>query len=45
MTELLLANKADINAITQKGATPLALARIKHHASISELLRKRGGTE
>jgi ankyrin repeat protein len=45
MVELLLANKADINAKNNKGETPLRVAADKGKQNLVELLRQHGGHE
>jgi len=45
MAELLLANKADVNAKDNKGYTPLYYAADKGHQDVVELLRQHGGHE
>ena len=45
MVELLIAKGADINATSNIGQTPLALAKAKGHTEISELLRKHDAKE
>jgi ankyrin repeat protein len=45
IVELLLATGADINAKTDKGDTPLSLAKENKHTGIVELLRRHGAKE
>ena len=45
VVELLLANKADINAKTNGGETPFQKATLRGQNAIVELLRKYGGYE
>ena len=45
VAELLLASKADVNAKTNRGLTPLGLALDKDHQEVAELLRRHGGEE
>jgi cytohesin len=45
IVELLLAHGADVNAKTDKGITPLSLAKESGRQQIVELLRKRGAIE
>jgi|WetSurMetagenome_2_1015567.scaffolds.fasta_scaffold65069_2 ankyrin repeat protein len=45
VVELLLANKADLNARDCSRATPLFLASTMDHRDIAELLRQHGGKE
>jgi len=45
MAELLLANKADVNAKDNKGYTPLYYAADKGHKDVVDLLRQHGGHE
>jgi ankyrin repeat protein len=45
MAELLLTNKADINAKNDDGATPLRLAEGSAHKDVADVLRQHGGTE
>ena len=45
VVELLLANKADVNAKAGNGATPLDIAAGHGHKGVTELLRRHGGQE
>ena len=45
VAELLLASKADVNAKTNRGLTPLGLALDKDHQEVAEFLRRHGGEE
>jgi ankyrin repeat protein len=45
VAELLLANKADVNATNNNGETPLHLAALKGNKEVAELLRQHGGHE
>lgn len=45
VVELLLANKADVNAKADNGATPLDIAAGGGHEDVVELLRQHGGHE
>jgi len=45
MVELLLANKADINAKDNDNKTPLDYAVKNAHEDVAELLRQHGGKE
>jgi ankyrin repeat protein len=45
VVELLLANKADVNAKDAHGKTPLFFAAIHDHVDVAELLRQHGGHE
>jgi len=45
VVELLLANKADVNAKDNSGKTPLHIAVSKGHKDVVELLRQHGGHE
>ena len=45
MVELLLANKADINAKDNRGKTPLDFAVLHTNKEIADLLRQQGGVE
>jgi ankyrin repeat protein len=45
VAELLLANKAEVNAKDNRGNTPLHLAAAKGHKDVAELLRQHGGQE
>ena len=42
---MLLQHRADVNARTGRGVTPLAVAVSNRHPEMAELLRKSGGTE
>jgi len=42
---MLIAKGADVNARTDKGQTPISLARERGHTEIVELLRKHGAKE
>jgi ankyrin repeat protein len=43
--ELLLANKADVNAKDNKGNTPLHIAKAQRQDAVAELLRQYGGQD
>jgi len=43
--QLLVANKADVNARDGKGQTPLAIALHNGHTNVAELLRQHGGEQ
>jgi ankyrin repeat protein len=45
VVELLLANKADINAKDNHGGTPLLMAEETGQKDVAELLRQHGGHE
>jgi ankyrin repeat protein len=45
MAELLIANRADINAKNKYGATPLHVAVLSGRENVEELLRQHGGRE
>jgi ankyrin repeat protein len=45
VVELLLANKAEINAKDKGGNTPLRAAASNGHKDVAELLRQHGGHE
>jgi ankyrin repeat protein len=45
VVELLLANKADINAKNKHGQTPLHVAALNEDSHMVELLRQHGGQE
>lgn len=45
VAELLLANKAEVNAKDIKGQTPTHYAMVKGNASVAKLLRQHGGHE
>ncbi|MGP8200312.1 MAG: ankyrin repeat domain-containing protein [Limisphaerales bacterium] len=45
VVELLLANKAEVNAEASNGWTPLRLATLRGHKDIAELLRKYGSQD
>ncbi|MFZ1049620.1 MAG: ankyrin repeat domain-containing protein [Candidatus Sulfotelmatobacter sp.] len=45
VAELLLANKADVNAKTHNGATLLLYADKRGYKDIADLLRQHGGFE
>jgi ankyrin repeat protein len=43
--ELLLANKAEVNAKDKDGKTPFQLATDKGHKDVADVLRQYGGHE
>jgi ankyrin repeat protein len=45
VAELLLANKAEVNAKDTDGETPLHMAGAEEHEDVAELLRQHGGHE
>jgi FKBP-type peptidyl-prolyl cis-trans isomerase len=45
VAELLLANKADVNARTKKGRTPLKIATLSSQTSLVKVLQQHGGHE
>ena len=45
VAELLLVNKADVNAMAAEGMTPLRLAIMGKHDDVAQLLRQHGGHE
>ena len=45
VTELLLANDADVNAMDDKRETPLDVMAFNGHQDVVELLRQHGGHE
>ena len=45
VAELLLANKADVNAKANNDDTPLHVAAAQGHKDVAELLRQQGGHE
>ena len=45
VAELLIANKADVNAKDQNGYTPLYAAVATGHSGMAELRRQHGGHE
>ncbi len=44
VVKILLEHEADPNAVTEKGASALAVARQKGHDKIAELLERAGAT-
>jgi ankyrin repeat protein len=45
VAELLLASKAEVNAKSNGGQTPLRVAVLHGHTDVAELLRQHGGHE
>jgi ankyrin repeat protein len=45
MVELLLEHKANVNAETTRGMTPLSFALLKKNADVAEILRAKGANE
>jgi ankyrin repeat protein len=45
VAELMLTHKADVNARTNKGTTPLRVALLQGHKEMVDLLREHGGHE
>ena len=45
VVELLLANKADVNATNNNRDTPLHVAASEGHKDVAEVLRQHGGHE
>ena len=45
VVELLLTNKADVNAKDNDGETPLHVAVARAHNDVADMLRQHGGQE